>query len=337
MATKTGIITFQNANNYGAVLQAFALQKTLEEFGNEVSIINYDSPNMGLRECQTDYFRDFISDNLNLTEEYSSINSIDARGYDLLITGSDQVWNPQLTGSDPAYFLTFAEENTKIASYAASIGIEGNELEPYRELFKKYLCGMESVSIREEAQKEFIQSITEREVSVNIDPTLLLDADQYSRYLGISRELRDVIFMYSNNADAKLLDFVNLLSQHTGMPIMAITRLDEMLFVDGSAVYKQISPKEWINAIASSAIVITDSFHGLMFSLIFEKPFYIYTKQRNNISRITEILKQCNLYDRRLAELGSVDRFDYNIDFSGARKVIQEGKYKAITYLKNLL
>lgn len=336
MAHKTGIITFQNANNYGAVLQAFALQKVMEELGSEVNIINYNSPNMGLKSLQKDYFKDFISEYLNLTEEYNSINNIEAQGYDLLITGSDQVWNPQLTGCDPAYFLSFAKEKTKTAAYAASIGIEGNELEPYRSFFEENLQKIMSVSIREESQKQFIQEIINDNVNVNVDPTLLLSADQYLGYLGIERKNREYIFMYSNNADAKLLDFVNLLSLYTEMPVVAVTRLDEMLFVDGSTVYRQVPPKEWLSAIASSSIVITDSFHGLMFSLIFEKPFYIYTKKRNNISRITGILEQCDLFDRRLTKLGSVDEVEYNIDFSKAREVIQDGKQKAVMYLKGI-
>ena len=333
---KTGIITFQNANNYGAVLQAFALQKTMEKLGHKVSIINYDSPNMGLKSDQLDSFKGFTAEYLNLTEEYDEIDDIDVKGYDLLITGSDQVWNPSLTRSDSAYFLGFASSYTKTASYAASIGIEGDELEGYRDFFKTNLIKIDHVSVRESAQKEFLQSIIDEEIAVNLDPTLLLEAEEYSNHLNISRKNGNHIFMYSNNTDAKILDFVNLLSLQTGMEIIAVTRMDEMLFVDGSKVFKYVSPIIWLNALASAAIVITDSFHGFMFSLIFEKPFYIYTKNRKNITRITEVMKKCHLFDRRLTIIPSVGEVNYDIDFSYARKFIESGKSEAIMYLNNL-
>ncbi len=336
MALRSGIITFQNANNYGAVLQAYALQTTLEKLGHEVSVIDYDSPQMELRQYQSGIFRSFISKYLKLTDEYHKSSDIDIKGYDLVITGSDQVWNPVITGCDPTYFLDFANMNTKKASYAASIGIEGSRLGDFRDFFHINLNRMDAVSLREASQMDFVRDVSGKEISINVDPTLLLDAAEYESSFGVERQVREYIFMYSNNADAKMLDTVNLLSVYTGMPVIAVSRMKENLFMNGSMVYSQVRPEDWLNAIASSKIVITDSFHGLMFSLIFERPFYIYTKIRSNISRITGVLERCDLSDRKLKDLTSIGDISYDIDFSEARKMIKEERSRSVTYLASL-
>ncbi len=336
MACRTGILTFQNANNYGAVLQAFALQTTLKDLGHEVSIINYDSPYMELKSCQSNDFNEFIKRYLELTDEYSCSEEIKADDYDLLITGSDQVWNPLITKEDEAYFLDFKKEHTKGVSYAASIGIYGAELDKYRDFFVRNIGRFESISIREKIQKDFVTDISGKEVNINIDPSLLLSADRYMDKFNITIKKSNYIFMYSNNIDAKILDFVNLLSVYTGLPVVSVSRYEEMMFTDGSKAYDQVSPVEWMQAIAAAAVVITDSFHGLMFSLIFEKPFYMYTKKRYNISRITDILDACGLSDRKLCNLASVKDLVYEIDFTGTREFVAEGKKKAIEYLNSL-
>ncbi len=337
MAVRTGIITFQNANNYGAVLQAFALQRTLEKLGHDVSVINYDSPAMGLKRCQSDIFNEFILRNLNLTEEYHTGSDIEVDRYDLLITGSDQVWNPEITECDPVYFLDFASQGTKRVSYAASIGIEGKTLGSYKEFFETNLRKMDIISLREDMQKGFVSDITGKNVSINVDPTLLLDAGEYEKAFGITRRTGDHIFMYSNNADAKMLDVVNLLSLYTGMPVMAVSRMEEHLFVNGSKVSSMVRPEEWLESIASAAMIITDSFHGLMFSLIFERPFYIYTRKRSNISRITGVLDRCGLRERTLTDIVSVDNIDLKADFSVTRKLIEEERNKSAAYLRGLI
>ena len=336
MALKTGLITFQNANNYGAVLQAYALQTTLENLGHEVSVINYDSPKMELKRYQSSLFASFISKYLNLTDAYYKSSDIDTKDYDIMITGSDQVWNPIITEFDPTYFLNFVDSNTKKASYAASVGINGDRLEEYREFFETNIRGMDFISLREKSQKRFVESITDKNVSVNIDPTLLLEAGEYEKKFNVSRCVSDYIFMYSNNADAKILDFVNLLSVYTGMPVIAVSRVKETLFVKDSRVFAQVRPEDWLEAIASSAIVITDSFHGLMFSLIFERPFYIYTKIRSNISRITDILEKCNLSDRKLKDVVSADDVSFEVDFSTTRRFIREERGRSFDYLNKL-
>lgn len=337
MSKKIGIITFQNANNYGAVLQAFALQNSFEKRGCDTSIINYDSAGMGLKSVQTSYFKDFNSRYLNLTDEYSRKDDIETNGYDLLLTGSDQVWNPVLTHSDSTYFLDFADDDIRKSSYAASIGIIGDELVKRRDFFDNNLKGIRDISIRENGQKVFLSEITGKAVNVNVDPTLLLDEADYRKAFNITPYQGNYIFMYSNNIDPKMIDFVNLLSLKTGMKIVSVSANEEAAFTSGSKTFRQVNPTEWILAISGAAIVVTDSFHGLMFSLIFEKPFYIYTKKRSNISRITEILEKCGLQDRTLKDIYSVQNVNTEMDFTKKREYIMQEKQRSFDYLDSLL
>lgn len=338
MSIKTGILTFQNANNYGAVLQAFALQTILEDMGHQASVINYDSPNMGLKQYHTDIFIKFISKYLNLTDEYRDGQDIDTNGFDMVITGSDQVWNPEITKGDETYFLKLRNCTCKLSSYAASIGISGGTLSQHADFFKDNLERIENISIRESTQKDFIESISGKKVNVNVDPTLLLDAEAYKKAFGLKNDISEHIFMYSNNVDPHLLDFVNLLSLKEGAPIFAVSNYDKPSFVGReNKVFYQVNPVDWLSAILSAKIVVTDSFHGLMFALIFEKPFYIYTKKRSNISRITDVLEACGLSDRTLKNLPSIDDVDYAPDFSRARVMISREREKSLEYLKQLI
>ena len=220
-----GIITFQNANNYGAVYQAFALKKTVEKQGLNVSVINYDSPSMGLKSVQQSQFKDFIDRYLNLTKEYMSKQEIDTSEFDAIISGSDQVWNPRLTGGDMTYFLDFAPENVKKVSYAASIGLNGDLFLGYKDIFEKYVPAFSGISLREETHVDYIQSIAkDKEVIASIDPSLLLTSKEYLDAFNLPDDRReDYIFVFSYALDPKMYDFANMLSLKTGYRIVAIS------------------------------------------------------------------------------------------------------------------
>ena len=206
---KIGIITFNSAHNYGAVLQAWALQEYLKSDGHEVEIINYRLPatdnlyklykprnpfkrgklnkavhllqylkKMKSEPNKTRKYREFerfINHTLNTTEaitKYPDLNKANF-DYDIMIAGSDQIWNGGLTkGVNPAYLLSFGKEEIKRVSYAASIGRdEIPEVEHM--LFSRYLRNFDYISVREEKAKEAISKLSDKEVSVVLDPTLL--------------------------------------------------------------------------------------------------------------------------------------------------------------------
>lgn len=334
-----GIITFQNANNYGAVYQAFALKKTVEKLGHNVSVINYDSPSMGLKSVQQSQFKTFIDEHLNLTKEYVSKNEIDVLEFDAIISGSDQVWNPRLTGDDMTYFLDFVPENIKKVSYAASIGLNGELFMEHKDVFQKYVPAFSGISLREETHVPYIQSIVrDKEVIASIDPSLLLTSKEYLDAFGLAdNRCEDYIFLFSYALDPKMYDFANMLSLKSGYKIVAISPYTSGSFVDGSKVLKNVPPVEWIQLFNKAKLVITDSFHGMMFSIVFNKPFYAYAPNRSNVARVKDVLKKLGLENRKLTNIKNVTDVIWEMDYTKVNEILNIEREKSLEYLKNQL
>ena len=197
---KIGILTFQNANNYGALLQAYALKYALIHMGHQTHLINYfcspiqkPAPLITLRTLKgiikTPFrlilhpmrkrifakFTSFRKNYLTDTYQYYPETLSQISSYDLFITGSDQVFNPRITGFDPNYFLAFSKDTSKNASYAASFGFELKDLSAQEKQFiQQNIPHLKHLSVREQQGKKIIHSLTGQAAHVHIDPTLLL-------------------------------------------------------------------------------------------------------------------------------------------------------------------
>lgn len=336
---KTGIITFQNANNYGAVFQAFALKKTVEKLGKSVQVINYDSPGMCLKRIQQKQFNDFISLYLDLTDEYNDKNEIDTSIFDAIISGSDQVWNPRLTGGDMTYFLDFVPDNVKKVSYAASIGLNGDLFIEHKDVFEKYVPSFSGISLREETHVEYIQSIAkDKEVIASIDPSLLLTSKEYLDAFNLpDNRSEDYIFVFSYALDPKMYDFANMLSLKSGYKIVALSPYNAGSYVKGTRVVKNVPPVEWLELFNKAKLVITDSFHGMMFSIVFNKPFYAYTPNRSNVARVRDVLKKLDIEDRKLTHITSIKDVVWEMDYTKVNEKLENERKKSIEYLKKQL
>ena len=207
MTLKTGIVTFHSAHNYGASLQTWALQETLKKLGTEPVIINYRpevierlyhplydytgvkkmamragkrlTGNQSLK--RSIKYERFIKENYHLTKAYSTYGELEKEVFDLdsCIVGSDQVWNVQHTGGyDPTYFLRFLPETVKKISYAASVGTYYFLPEVQKE-FAEGLIDFTGISVREASARPLIRKLTDQPVDVVLDPTLLLDREDY--------------------------------------------------------------------------------------------------------------------------------------------------------------
>ncbi len=337
---KVGILTFQNANNYGALLQAFALQETVRLLGADVSIIDYDAPVMKLKEMQQPVFRDFEENYLHLTPPMTERRMLEELPLDVALVGSDQVWNPTLTGGDSTYFLDFASKDTIIASYAASIGMNTEYVMQKETLFQTQLARFQAISLREASHLDFIRNHIAPTVPLqaHVDPTLLLTHEDYERLLPLEDiKKKGYIFLFSYNFDPFLIDMANLLSLKTGIPLVTVSRYRETFFTKGAESYDDVEPLKWLSFLRNAGIVLTDSYHGLMLSLIFEKPFYVYTPLRPNVIRILDILKTLHLEDRRLTNIQSIDDISFSLDYTEVRKQLQLLRQDAVDYLKKVL
>lgn len=357
---RVGILTFHRALNFGAVLQCYALQVALQKFNVEVEVIDYKNEFIQkfyspfyiekynwkkiaymLYAFKSKYvrnktFHNFRESYLCLsTDQYSKDNIGDANSrYDAIIVGSDQVWNLEQTDGDVNYLLSFADKE-KSYSYAASFGIDSIH-EDIRLVYYKNLQNFKGISVRESSGVNIIADILGVEVEQHIDPTLLLEQEEWEKLAnqGI-REQGKYICVYKINM-SKCYMYAEELEKRTGIRVIVIK--PDKTCPSHFAKYKNASPEDFLALIKNAEYVITDSFHGIVFSTVFKKKFVTCLDSRinNKNTRITEILKAYRLEDRLIKVPGMISRIDQDIDYAKMNAKLADEKRVALTYLERI-
>lgn len=312
---KIGILTFHYAQNYGAVLQCYALQKALEEYfpNTDIFVVDYrnqkivqDYAIFHLRnknlyrklrsliggvlylpqriKCKSN-FKTFVRKNLN-------IGSSTLSEYDAIFYGSDQIWNPKITGGvEPVYFGK-EFDGIKIA-YAAS---DGNELKLTDEI-KNLLEKFSEVAVREESSLEKF-SFLKNEIRSVCDPVFLLSKDEWLKSAVIPKE-KNYVFAYKIGENLDFDNEAEKLGQRLGKEVIQAVYVKSLkkIFYKKQKIVHGISPLEFVGFIANADFIITTSFHGTAFSVIFERSFF--SLQIGSYSeRITDLLKNVGLENR---------------------------------------
>lgn len=323
---KIGIITYHRAMNYGAVLQAYALQKCLDGLGIENDIVDYRCPyiedfyrpikkssikkpkslarellyykgNHGKRAK----FDQFISDNLRISETVSTTDELKslAEEYDAFLTGSDQVWNLTWSGNDINYFLAFAKPRQKY-SYSASFGIDripDDSKKIYAELLKDF----SRISVRELSGKKIISDLLERDSNVDLDPTCLLTSKQWSE-IAVLPNRNNYVLLYTLEKNDALVKYAQELAKKNSTVVINIA---DAIKKNIDAEYRGfLSPAEFVGWFLNAGIVVTNSFHGLMFSVIFRKKFVIAYQSRKDApnARVHDFLVDFGLEDHLFSQ-----------------------------------
>ena len=143
--------------------------------------------------------------------------------------------------------------------------------------------------------------------------------------------------MFSYALDPKMYDFANMLSLKSGYKIVSISPYTSGSFVNGSKVLNNVTPVEWIELFNKAKLVITDSFHGMMFSIVFNKPFYAYAPNRSNVARVKDILKKLGLEDRKMTGITNVADVVWEMDYTKVNQILKKEREKSIEYLKKQL
>lgn len=367
---KIGIITFHNSNNYGALLQAIALQTKLRYLGHEVKIINYicenkrdiykvinisksksitqnfrqviDSPFKLIKKIKADKF---IEEKLNLTEDiFTKSDQIKKANlnYDMYICGSDQIWNYENTKFDKTYFLDFVENNKKKMSYAASFGL--NEIEDiYKNDYKKLLNEIEYMSVREETGRDIIKSIIDKECEVVLDPTLILSKNEWNKILqdntinGYKKKFEKYILVYTLHCTKEIVEIAEQLSEKTKLKIVNINANGTKDIIRGLRNNIIPSPLEFVKLINDAEYIITDSFHGTVFSLNLNKEFFVYLKPGlKNHSRIENILGKCGLENRIYRGVKPIENLK-NINFNKINSILDNERKSSIKFIEKSL
>ncbi len=357
------ILTFHDAVNYGAVLQTYALQKVLSQLGGNPEVIDYHCQRQAeagtgswykriiqcalrlarrwcMRSAEIERkrkFQAFVEQYLSVTEDaYDSIDKLCdlADYYDAYIVGSDQVWNPRITRGDSAYYLSFVQKDEKKYSYAASIGIShmGNE---ELENMLQYVGRFRAISVREKEAEELLKNKLDRDVQVHLDPTLLLNREQWLE-IAEDEEDEDYILVYALQASQSLYQFASFLSEKKGLPLKVIAL---GMRRDLKAEYlKSVGPQEFLGLFANARYVVTNSFHGLAFSINMQVDFFVemLSGAGKPNSRFVSMLSAFDLDDRVIKE-GKCDGIDKHINYEYVNQQLAEKRENAIDYLRNIV
>lgn len=327
---KAGILTFYNAINYGGVLQAYALQEYLKKGDIEAKIINYESPSIKranqinrqvkihkgvkLRLLKTvfaklDYattkkrwkakylkFEKFRNAHLDLVSKGAvSKESITKLDLDAIFVGSDQVWNPLITrGLDDVYFCDFPT-NAKKISYAASTG-SLNTIKSDTTEFLKLVENFDAISTRELDLGEYIKQYTEKETIQVVDPTLLLNKDDYSKIAIKPNINHPYLLIYKLQVNENIYKLAEKIAKEKGLIIYEIG-FKPWKSKKGINYLEIIGPEEFLGLFEAADYIITNSFHGTVFSIINQKSF-LTVPHRSVGQRMIDLLESLDLADR---------------------------------------
>ena len=334
----------------GAVMQTYALCKMLESLGVDVNIINLKNPeeknrrrslrfwlSSGIVKLRFDAFRKKYFP--KMTKEMFVINPNLLPKTDAYISGSDQIWNPNIVGNNlPAYMLSFVPDSFQKFSYASSFGVNSWDFDnKISEQVKSYLSKYNKLSVREDTGVTICKDKFNIDAVQVLDPTLLL-AD-YSELLPRKIEIKNQLVIFKLVQDEEFYKVQAYLKSKTGLRTVLLYTNRPRFEFDQSVMF--CSPQLWLSKLASARLVLTDSFHGLAFSIIFRKNFIVLGGPEGKTTRLKSLLSILNLEDRFINTLEELknkpslysDQIDYDIVYEKLKK---ERDY-SLEYLKSIV
>lgn len=349
---KVHILTFHRALNYGAILQCYGLYKTISQI-SECDVIDYRASCIENRykvfvagkslkgtikalltvpavKKKKTKFDEFIKNNIEMTQTANSHDELKRMSWgesDCFCVGSDQVWNLDLIASDSSYFFDFVPQEKKRFSYAASIG--ANLKEEWKNAFQAYLAGFSAVSVREKTAQKQLDScgIT---ASVEIDPVFLLKREEWFDKARNTNSGSFVLIYLLQKADSFMKSAIEFAQKHGKKVIIISTGLKR----EYDAEYvSDCGPEEFLGYFKEADTIFTNSFHGIAFSILFNKQFY-YQLQGNNVKTNSRLYDVISLFQLEKRNIDNIDNEDY-IDYSFINTVIEQKRESAIDYLKN--
>lgn len=351
---RAGIITITNGtDNYGNVLQQYAVQQSLKQLEIDSEIIrNYSfaeyrctklyllpkiilNYKAGMKSIK---FARFIQKYIRESKEIITSQTIPEKikdKYDFYICGSDQIWNPYFkqNGMWDVMFLKFAQEKRKVA-LAASFGVDTIP-QTHEEIFKEGIENIDFLSVREEAGKKIVEKLTGKEAQVIIDPTLSLSREEW---LKVAKKPKKI----SENEKYVLMYFLGNVIEEYKKQIQEWAQELEYTIIDlmdlSSTKSFALNPGEFIWLIANCKLMCTDSYHGSVFSMINEVPFVVFQRIENREdmnSRIVTLVNKFGL-EKQVYNAAQTELMHYiSCDYSESAKILKEERKKYIDFLEN--
>lgn len=368
---KIGIITWFRYENYGTKLQAYALQQFLKTHGYDVSLINFkldDTPKnqknkFSIRGKIKGFlnkvdkivfyksykdrkykFEKFITNNCVLTKfinnekEYIQV----CNSFDVLIFGSDQIWNPNWYNN--FYYANYDEIKTKRLAYAPSFGISKDNIKDYNyNEISKALSRFYKIFVREKSGSEIVRTLINKDSKVVVDPTMLLSSEQWEKISNNNLNPKDkyiLCYFLSDNSNY----FKAVKKYANNRKIIYIPKYGFTLASFNSKM-KTTSVENFLSLIKNADCVLTDSFHGTIFSIIFRKNFYVFerhnpTSKESQNSRIYNLLNMFSLNSRMISYNSNTIQEHTSIDYNSINKkiekIINDSKEELLNTLEEL-
>lgn len=370
---KIAIMTQPLGRNYGGMMQAYALQKVLRDTGHEVVTINhhasskgavYNLVRLGFRLLKkvtgerklpvnfekhysyifhdTQAFVDkYIVQSEYIDNDQDLKSHFEKNNYDAVIVGSDQTWRPMYSPNIHNYFLDFLEHDTKIKkiAYASSFGVDtweysAEETRRCAELAKLF----DAISVREQSGVDLCEKYLGVESECVLDPTLLLDKEDYlaligDRYKGAQGKGVFTYFLDTNEEkESAAKQLAEKLRTHTykcyanvGISQPTSSNVED---------YKMPPVEEWLASFANAEFVLTDSFHGMVFSIVFEKPFLVIANKERGAARFESLLSKIGMLDRIIATPSAINMAAKNEFIAPCKTIFDNLKENSLNKLR---
>jgi polysaccharide pyruvyl transferase WcaK-like protein len=364
---KAGILTFHRAENFGATLQVFALQKIIENFGADVEIIDYRCPNIEnsykifkfpnlferknvfvtlynflqhilsirFRRIKKQKYHDFWRKHLKISASpILSPNEIPTN-YNLYICGSDQVFNFSISGNDKIFFGEFeVVHGSKKVSYAASMEYYCfKDIERNSEKYRKLLANFDKISVRENILAEKLQPLYNEKIQVVLDPTFLVEKNVFEDIATNLNMTEKYVLIYHLRWTKEAIEIAQKIADEKKLKIIQVYA-GFKAFIKGDEHKQNLGPEELLSYIINADFIITTSFHGTALSLIFEKQFFVlalgsHTRQRN-------LLKDLGIEQRMIKGVNELDVNEL-IDYESVNIDLKKLKESSLNFLKECL
>lgn len=361
---RIAIITWFSYENYGTKLQAIALQKYLRNLGYYVELLNFEPPQIVLNSIKKETFLEkvckqpykykerwilqkhksdieekhkkmdkiiqkecVLSDKICTKKDYIDI----CNKFDLLICGSDQIWNPNLYHK--YYFADFADIITPIISYAPSFGVNTVRKEVIEDL-KHSLKRFQFITVREKQGAKIVEELIGKNPPVVMDPTFLLDSVEWKSLTSKKYKEKPYVLCYFLSDNKKHWEAVNRFTKKYNLDLYVIPQ-HYYSYIQKGEIFCKAGVEDFLDLISDASYVLTDSFHGTVFSLIFNKQFYTFERFKDDPfssqnSRIINLLDSLSLMKRlnifNSVEIKEQKMIDYNFVNKKLNQIINESK-----------
>lgn len=366
---KVAIMTWFQYHNYGTALQVTALCKIIDKLGNDSCVINYEQNGKpvlvlnsnivpfvfdkafhilgnhfycGYTKKERDFkFKEFLNKNIKFTKTCKNLLDLENLNccFDAFVCGSDQIWAPSVF--NPHYFLDFVIDERKLLAYAPSVGLPKINNPNVQNRMRECIERFPYLSTREKSGSLLINKLIGRDVESVLDPTFLISCDEWLQFASnLGRNYGPYLLVYMLGRNESHWKSIYKIAKELNLNVKVIPVFTRDLKREG-CIKDIVGPEEFLSLVYNSSYICTDSFHGLSFSIIFNKPFSVFERFKSNDklnqnSRIYNILQLTEL-ETRLIKNRNIDKIREEINYSKVNSILSKEKLASLNFLRNSL